>query len=191
MSWSGQIQVIINKASKTLNFAKRMLHQRASSVKETVYITLVRPILEYASAVWDPYQQYLIHNIEMIQRRAARWVKQDYRLTSNVSDKINNLQWTALQKCRIYSRLTIFCRFLCYDPPDIWIPQYYLHHSMPHFTRLSHHQHFIQPITSTNYYQKSFFPPTIVDWNNLPDEIIDSTTLDDFSYHLKFFCEYV
>ena len=30
-----------------------------------------------------------INNIEMIQRRAARWVKQDYRLTSSVSDMIN------------------------------------------------------------------------------------------------------
>ena len=60
MSWSGHIQQIINKASKTLNFAKRILHQCTSSVKETAYITLVRPLLEYASAVWDPYQQYLI-----------------------------------------------------------------------------------------------------------------------------------
>ena len=76
--------------------------------KETAYITLVRPLLEYASAVWDPYQQYLINNIEMIQRRAARWVKQDYRLTSSVSDMINNLQWTTLQKRRRFSRLTIF-----------------------------------------------------------------------------------
>ena len=59
MSWSGHIQEIINKASKTLNFVKRILHQCTSSVKETAYITLVRPILEYASVVWDPYQQYL------------------------------------------------------------------------------------------------------------------------------------
>ena len=73
MSWSGHIQEIINKASKSLNFAKRILHQCTSSAKETTYlhITLVRPTLEYASAVWDPYQQYLINNIEMIQRRAA------------------------------------------------------------------------------------------------------------------------
>ena len=58
---------------------------------------------------------------------------------------------------------------------------------MSHFTRFSHQQRFIPPTTSTNYYQKSFFPHTIADWNNLPDEIIDSTTLDEFLYHLKIF----
>ena len=112
MSWSGHIQEIINKASKTLNLVKRILPQCTSSVKETAYITLVRPILEYANVVWDPYQQYLINNIEMVQRRAARWVKHDYRpryrLTSSVSDMINDLQWITLQKRRMYSRLTIF-----------------------------------------------------------------------------------
>ena len=46
----------------------------------------MRPILEYASVIWDSYQQYLIDNIEMVQQRAVRWVKQNYRLISNVSD---------------------------------------------------------------------------------------------------------
>ena len=68
MSWSGHIQEIINKASKTLNLVKQILPQCTSSVKETAYITLVRPILKYANVAWDPHQQYLINNIEMLQR---------------------------------------------------------------------------------------------------------------------------
>ena len=54
-------------------------------------------------------------------------------------------------------------RFLEQDPPDIRMSQYYLHHSISHFTCLSHQQRFIPPITSTKYYQKSFFPHTITD----------------------------
>jgi len=68
MSWSNHIQEIINKASKTLNFVKRTLYQCEPSVKATAYTTLVRSILEYASIVWDPHQQYLIDKIEMVQR---------------------------------------------------------------------------------------------------------------------------
>ena len=33
-------------------------------VKETAYLTRLRLCLEYASSVWDPYQLYLICDIE-------------------------------------------------------------------------------------------------------------------------------
>ena len=79
MSWTKHIQDVINKASETLNFMKQTLYkcEPSASVKAIAYTTLVRLILEYANVVWDPHQQYLIDNIEMVQWRAARWVKQD------------------------------------------------------------------------------------------------------------------
>ena len=39
---------------------------------------MVRPQLEYASDVWDPHQTGDIVELEKIQRRAARWVVNDY-----------------------------------------------------------------------------------------------------------------
>ena len=55
------------KATKVLNLIKRTLHNCTKEVKESAYLTLVRPILEYAAIVWDPHQKYLIDNIEKIQ----------------------------------------------------------------------------------------------------------------------------
>ena len=43
------------------------------------FITIVRPILEYASPVWSPYNKGLIENLETVQRRAVKWV---YRLAA-------------------------------------------------------------------------------------------------------------
>ena len=118
----------------------------------------------------------------MVQWWAARRVKHNYRLTSSVED----LQWLTLCERRKYSRLTTFYKFLHQDPPDINIPEYYLPHSLSYFTRLSHHRWLIPPttLTSTNYYQESF-PHTITDSNSLPNELIECTTLEDFSYYLK------
>ena len=57
---------------KCFSFVKRTLYHYDAKVKATAYSTLVRPTLEYTTAVWDPYQQYLINSIEMVQQRAAR-----------------------------------------------------------------------------------------------------------------------
>ena len=35
-------------------------------VKSKAYMSLVRPILEYAIQVWDPYQKSFAYKIEMI-----------------------------------------------------------------------------------------------------------------------------
>ena len=38
------------------------------NIKTTAYTTLVRPLLEYSSSVWDPHTQIRINQIEMVQR---------------------------------------------------------------------------------------------------------------------------
>jgi len=49
-----------------------------------VVISLMRPLLDYRSAVWDPYLHKDILNIEMVQRCAGHWVKSDYGYNSSV-----------------------------------------------------------------------------------------------------------
>jgi hypothetical protein len=47
-------------------------------VKAAAYTTLVRPSIEYASSVWDPYTRNNIHQLEAIHRRAARFVYNNF-----------------------------------------------------------------------------------------------------------------
>ena len=60
------------------------------------YKTLVRPILDYCSSVWDPHTQSLIKKLEAIQNRAARFVTGDYCKKSSVTAMKEELNWEEL-----------------------------------------------------------------------------------------------
>ena len=74
LRWHHHINTISNKATRTLNFIRRNIY--GCSPEAT---SLVRPHLEYASAVWDPYTARDSNKLDKVQRRAARFVRRDYR----------------------------------------------------------------------------------------------------------------
>ena len=85
---------MIGKANKTLGLLKRNFSSCLSHIKEKLYLSLVRPHLECSCEVWSPSTKELKHRLEMVQRHAARFVKNDYRQTASV---------TAMLKVVIYS----------------------------------------------------------------------------------------
>ena len=56
---------------------------------------------------WDPYHVGDISELEKVQRRAARWVLNDYGRFSSVSLMLDQLKWPTLQIRRQLSRLQI------------------------------------------------------------------------------------
>ena len=108
LSWSGHIASIASKASQIFNFLRRNLSKCSSTVKASSYLALVRPIMEYAASVWDPYHHNDILALEKVQRRAARWVMNDYSRYSSVSSMLNDLNWPSLHFRRRINRLQTF-----------------------------------------------------------------------------------
>ena len=114
MSFSPHINQIISKATKMLNFIKRNLYRCSAETKCLAYISIVRPLLEYGSAVWDPYLQKDIQSIKMVQRHAAFWVKSDCRYNSSVTSILEDLQWPSLQHRQYVTRLKLFYNIVNY-----------------------------------------------------------------------------
>ena len=54
LTWNKHIHQITASANRTLAFVRRNLHSCPKNIKTTAYTTLVRPLLEYSSSVWDP-----------------------------------------------------------------------------------------------------------------------------------------
>jgi len=73
---------------------------------------LVRPHLEYAAAAWDPYLVGDCKQLEKVQRRAACFVKPDYKSTTSLSSLISQLGWLTLSDRRRNSRLSLMYKGL-------------------------------------------------------------------------------
>ena len=183
LSWSPHISSIASKASQTLNFLKRNLSKCSTAIKASAYLTMIRPIMEYASAVWDPFYVKDIQQLEKVQRRAACWVLNDYRHTSSVTLMLKQLSWPTLTLCRRISRLSILYKAI-QQQLSLTIPSYYLP-PMIQSTRQYHPSHFVLPCSSTTSYQHSYFTRTIKDWNSLPTAIIETNSYNQFLSKLQ------
>ena len=179
LSWNHHINEVTKKANSTLGFLRRNIHQCPPTTKALCYRTLVRPLTEYASTIWDPHTAANINKLEMVQRRAARMVMSDYRSTSSVTSMLNQLQWSTLQERRAQAKAVMMYRVV-YQLIDI--PLYIL---VPIISPRGNNITFLVPYARTLMYQKSFFPDTIRIWNSLPSEVVTAPSIDSFRTRIQ------
>jgi hypothetical protein len=183
LSWNKHITNFTGKANSSLGFLRRNLRINSPHLKTTAYKTLVRPLLEYAPTVWDPYTKKNIRNIEMVQRRSARYVLQRYRNSSCVSDMLHELGWQSLEERRKHQRLTMMYK-MHNNLVAIHQHDYITPTSRP--SRNMHPQGYIVPgRPGPQYYENSYFPRTVREWNALPSIVINAPTVDSFRVRLS------
>jgi hypothetical protein len=71
---------------------------------------MVRSTLEYGCLIWDPYTNKNIDKLERLQKRAARFIKDDYKSRESgcVTNMLKDLELKPLQERRKPIRLTMF-----------------------------------------------------------------------------------
>jgi hypothetical protein len=73
LSWADQVNYTVKKAWKALHFTMRILKKGNSNTKSLAYMSLVRPILEYGAACWDPYREGQIAALDRVQKKTAKF----------------------------------------------------------------------------------------------------------------------
>jgi hypothetical protein len=80
---------------KTGNTMAKRMTGNTRKVKNLTYTSLVCPVVDYSSPVWNPFKKkQQIFQVERIQRKAARCVFNDYRDRSpgSVTNMIDTFQ---------------------------------------------------------------------------------------------------
>lgn len=97
--WDTHVQTIVAKAKRADGFLRRNQKDCKPPVNDTAYKTIVQPFLKYASTVWDYHTQANVKRLEQVQRRASRFVYNDYRTRTPgcITQMLNNLKWDLLK----------------------------------------------------------------------------------------------
>ena len=162
LSWNPHVDRITGNANRTLGFVRRNIKTKMSKVRETAYNTLVRPQLKYASAVWDPHTKVRTSQLEQVQRRAARWTASNYDWQASATQIVQDLGWRTLEQRRLFYKVI-------HGLVAVPLLDYIQYSSR--ISRYCHSMTFRQVSTSRDYYNYSFFPLAIVQWNALPQSI--------------------
>ena len=78
LNWADQVNYTVKKTWKALHFTIRILKKGNSNTKSLAYMSLVRPILEYGAACWDPYREEQIGALDRVQKKATKFAHHTY-----------------------------------------------------------------------------------------------------------------
>ena len=181
LSWKHHIGVITSKAHNMRLFLQRNFVKANKETKLKCYNIYVRPIIEYASSVWNPINQTtLISRLEMVQRKSIRWIFSDWKRDVSVTNLRQSLGMKTLETRRTIAQLKTF-------------------HELIHFTKhvekeiLPKRQRCLDIKFKPLYgciksYSQSFFPHVVKLWNSLPRNIINMKNKIGFNKEIeKFF----
>ena len=176
LSWSSHYDHISSNAYKTLYLLRRTLSAcHLSSTKLSLYLSLVRSKLSYCSQVWRPHLIKDIKLIERIQRKATKFILNDFH--SSYRDRLLALKLLPLSLWFEY--LDILFLIKCIQDPtsanhfDIFRFMQFLPSSRS--TRSSVHAKLqcTIPLSSNSHINFIYFNRVVRLWNALPE--IDTT----------------
>ena len=184
LSWKLHINTIVAKANKMLGILKRTCTSITDmNTRRTLYLSLVKSQLLYASEVWSPVNNVqLSRQVEKVQRRATKWILMNGEMP--YKERLSSLNLLPLSYDRELKDLTFFYKSL-FGFINVNLSNYvsFVSHGR---TRLSLSSEYIlqNPLCKTTTFQSSYYNRIVNIWNSVSQEV----SLDSFSRPSSFKC---
>lgn len=173
LSWNKHISNICTSSFRKLGLLRHKLRHAPPSLKLLAYTSIIRPKLEYACIVWDPYTKTNIQALESIQRKAVRFIYSKYRSSDSPTQLMTQHNIPTLKLRRKIQRLKFL--YLLKNNKLSMSPEHYIQPLTARRTRHRHAESLTPFNARTNVFKFSFFPRTVTEWNELPAYSITST----------------
>ena len=104
--WNKHIDSISESASKQLSYLRKVKYRSSKDILSKLYCNYIRPLLEYASEVWDGCTQTDANRLEQIQLTAARIVT-GFPVFASLNSLYLETGWESLAEKRKNKKLSL------------------------------------------------------------------------------------
>ena len=161
---------------KQMNIA---LNCRDPDFKLFLFLTYIRPILEYVTPIWSPYLINEIDRVESVQRRFTKFLSGYYDLS--YVERLNRLKIKSLEERRINFDLILVYKIvnnlICLDRREFF--------EFASTVTRGHNLKININYCRTNI-KKFAFPNRIINcWNSLPEDVVNSPSLNSFKRKIQ------
>lgn len=181
LTWSEHIEQVCSKARKLVGMLYRQFYSWADTpILLLIYLTCIRPHLEYACQLWDPSTNKNRHLLEDVQKFACRVCLKRWDL--DYDSMLQLLSIPPLTIRREYLKLTTMYNIIhghSHFPSGL-----FAHSNFPYSSNRS--LNFTRPFAHTNYLYHSFVPSVIGLWNNLPHSLKAMPSISTFKRSLLY-----
>ena len=183
-----QCKEAYRKANMQLGFIARNFQYKSKDIILPLYKSIVRPHLEYAVQAWTPYYQKDLDLLVRIQHRATKLIPNLRH--KPYEERLESLGLTTLKTRRLRGQLIQAFKIIKqFDKVD---PKYFFKFDENSRTRGNELKLKYKTGIYVTDIGKNFFTNSIVkDWNSLPNNVIDSTSINMFKNridkHFKYF----
>lgn len=172
----------IQRITNSLNYRLKTLYQSANcfslQVRKRITVQLLLPILDYADVVYFNTTATCLHPIDVVYNRLCRFVLCcPYR--THHCELYEKLSWLAPSGRRQYHWLQFIFKCIHFDYP-LYLKQYLVPYSSPYSLRHHDHTFLYVPQTKKAIGRVAFNVKAPQDWNNLPEHVRASNSIQMF-----------
>ncbi len=186
-SWHDDINDKCSKALKKMNLMRPFINIFDRCTLSQIYCLYIRPILEYGAILFGNSHSGLSKILENVQYEAALITTGTPRGTSQMK-LIDDLGWNTLEERRCQARMCHLYKLLHGLTVNHGsYPNWLITDTRRYATRSSvSNVSNVRPILGrTIYFNHSFFPHAITEWNALDTDLRTSQSLGNFKSQLK------
>jgi len=185
LSWNEHVSNVTKKCNRLIGFLRTVVGKQSPTILLTLYRSLVLPVIDFCSPVWFVHRKNHIDSLELIQRRATRFILGQRRGDQSYGERLQQLKIMDLSNRRKYLLICFACNCIL-NSDEFCFSNWTV--NIRHSEDLLFNNHITPKTESCKHTIRVKFPSL---WAALPISVREKFLLNNmksFKYHLKKHC---